>query len=153
MGETRGYQTINDRTDGWGPGVDEELQPDSDAAQESRNSRIGRLKKVRKRAKAGTTPDNLDRTKGAGGEFDTTASADDGYRTDGPGDVWDNESLTLGTDFDLDAETGSNTAYAAGDARVDSTQRASKPLPTWNADHSVTPNASYTSDPVEQDAS
>lgn len=153
MGDTRGFETINDRTDGWGPGVDESLQPDADATPESRNARITRLKKVRKKVKADNVPDTNDREKGAGGEFDTTAGADDGYRTDGPSDVWDDESLTVGTDFDLEAETGSNTTYAAGDAEVDSSQRASKPLPTWNADHSVTPNASYTSDPVEQAAS
>lgn len=153
MTETRGYQTINDRTDGWGPGVDEELQPDADAAEESRNTRIAKLKKVRKRVQADDVPDHNDRTKGKGGEIDVTAGADNGYRTDGPDAVWDDEDFDLGTDFELEAETGSNTAYASTDAEIDGSQRASKPLPTWNADGSVTPNASYTSDPVEQDKS
>jgi hypothetical protein len=142
MGETRGYLSIVDRTDGWGPGVVAEDQPDSDAVAESRNARIAKTKVVRKRVQADDQPDNADRSASTVGDFDPSAGADNGY-----GLAWD-DGLTIGTDNDLEAETGSNTALSASHPDVDVSQRASKPLPTWNADGSVTPNASYTSDPV-----
>lgn len=47
MAETRGYQTINDRTDGWGVGVVEADQPTADATPEATSARIGREVAVR----------------------------------------------------------------------------------------------------------
>lgn len=113
MPETRGYETINDRTDGWGPGVDEDLVPTEDAEREPIEERVTREVKeyneptgsARPQAVATDTPDLLDREKGAGGDFDTTAGADEGYRTDGPDEVWEDEDLDLGEDYDL-TETG-----------------------------------------------
>lgn len=114
MAETRGYNTIVDRTDGWGPGVDEDLIPDADAAKENIAARVTREVKeydeatgsARPQATAPESPDLLDRDKGVGGDFDTTAGADEGYRTDGPDAVWAAENEDLGTDYDL-VETGS----------------------------------------------
>ena len=45
--ETRGYETINDRSAGWGPGVDVNLQPDADAAVEATGTRLGKQLKER----------------------------------------------------------------------------------------------------------
>lgn len=125
MTETRGYQTINDRTDGWGPGVDEDLQPDADAAKESTATRVARLKVARKSGNAGVTPDTHDRTRGKGGEFDPTDGADGGY------DVkdWEGSDATVGTDYDVEY-TGSNTNMGTTGTDVLATGRTAKALPT-----------------------
>ena len=55
MSETRGYQTINDRTDGWGPGVVENDQPTADATPEAKTTRWGRSRVARVSSKPNVT--------------------------------------------------------------------------------------------------
>lgn len=146
MGETRGYLSIVDRTDGFGPGVVAEDQPSADATPEAFGDRGDRTLVRRTAQQADNQPDNADRSKGRGGSFDVTAGADEGYRTDGPDAVWAAENETIGTDDELEAETGYTVVLNSNHVDADVTVRPTKPLPTWNADGSVTPNASYTAD-------
>jgi hypothetical protein len=126
MPETRGYETINDRTDGWGPGVDAEAQPDADASAEAVATRLARLRKARKDAEAGVNSDIADRTEGAGGAFDATAGADDGYGVK----AWEESPLDVGANRDLDVATGSNTALGTSDSEATVTGRTATALPT-----------------------
>ena len=113
MPETRGYETIVDRTDGWGPGVVAEDQPDADAAKEVVATRVTRVLGARKQGTPGDTPDTDDRTRGYGGTFDPSDGADGGY------DVkdWESSDEDLGVDYDVEY-TGSNTARTATDTEA-----------------------------------
>lgn len=139
--DTIGYQTIVDRTDGWGEGygdggvgtlgyVDPNAQPTADATPETLDERADRLLAARKQGDVSSDPDLTERSKGFGGEFDTTAGADNGYRTSGPDAIWDAESESIGTSKDV-TFTGSNTEYdETSDPEFDVTNRTSVALPT-----------------------
>lgn len=156
MAETRGYQTIKDRTSGWGAGygpggsgtlgyVDPSLQPTADATPETTDERADKQLNTagatvgvgRKQGKPLTPPDNNDRTVGYGGEFTPTGGADNGYRDDTVKDIWDDEvaaPATLGSVANPKSDntfTGTAVEY---DETVDSeflaSGRTSTALPT-----------------------
>lgn len=77
MTETRGYETINDRSDGWGPGVNPSIQPIADAPKEATATRAGRQLAARKSFEESPDPAIVDRTVGYGGEFDPTEGSGD----------------------------------------------------------------------------
>lgn len=137
MVDTRGFQTINDRTDGWGHNVDEDLQPDADAAKQTTSDRVAKLKKERKVANVGVNPDTHDRSEGIGGVFDPTRGSVNGYL-----DASDDEDLDIGEDFEIEV-TGSDTARTVDDPEVSSFKR---PAEAWDYEAST---EDYTDDQVE----
>ncbi len=154
--DTIGYQTINDRTSGWGQGygdpqtgggvgtlgyVDPSLQPVADATPEATDDRADRLLNTagatvgigRLQGSPLESPDTQDRSHGFGGVFDPTGGADHGYRDDTAEDIWDDENATIGTDSDV-TYTGSAVEYdETSDSEfqaTDSTGRTAEALPT-----------------------
>lgn len=131
MGETRGYETINDRSDGWGPGVDGEDQPTADATPEDAATRVARALAERKTFAESPDPAIVDRSVGYGGTFDPTAGAGD-Y---GIGNLDEETPVTLpdpadyahGVFYDAsgdpEAGTGNNTPHSTTDSEATATGR------------------------------
>jgi hypothetical protein len=104
--ETRGYLTINDRTDGWGAGVDENAQPTRDATPEALATRLARDLSARTTGNPTSTPDTDDRSAGYGG-------------------AWEEAPVAIGVDYDLEV-TGSAVPLDSNDADAASANRSVK---------------------------
>lgn len=122
--ETRGYETINDRTSGWGPGVDGDAQPDADATPEANATRLARTRVARQVGDPTVTPSTEDRKRGYGGDYDATAGAGDYGVVD-----WESSDETVGTDYALEY-SGSNTALDDSHSEQSVSNRTAKALPT-----------------------
>jgi len=93
--ETRGYETINDRTSGWGHS--DGTQPTADPAAETTDDRLERQYLTREKGVATSNPDNKDRLRGKGGTFVATGGADDGYGVK----AWEGSDTAVGTGYDI----------------------------------------------------
>lgn len=134
MTETRGYETINDRSAGWGPGVDPGAQPIADASKEVTATRAGRLLATRKSFEESPDPAIVDRTVGYGGEFDPTGGSGDygvgvAIGDETPVSLADPADYANGVFVDEEGDpetgTGTNTAHTENDSDFKSSARTS----------------------------